>query len=111
MRKINMSILLGVFVVLFAVSNVFAGNYEVKLIRSKVLNTGEVVLQVRPGVSETYFTGLARLNIAADDPGKNAMYATILTAISLNKEVVAVATNHPSWESPQYIDAVSIIME
>ena len=111
MKKMKMSILLGIVVFLFAVSNASAAAYywcTVYKITPKP--NGIVGLTVIPGATETRFTGTALANIAPADDGAKNMFATILTAVALGKEVGLFLNSTPSM-TPQVIDGVSLVAQ
>jgi len=111
MKKINLSILVGIVVFLFAVSNASAAAYywcTVAKITPKP--NGIVGLTVMPGATETRFTGNALVNIDPADEGAKNMYAAILTAVSLGKEVGLFLPSVPSM-TPQVINGVSLVAQ
>jgi len=91
-------------------SNALADNYRVKIktIRPEAA-TGDVIIQVKPGTNEKNFTGKARVMLVDGEPGTNRLMATLLTAVSLNTEVIINVTNPPSYEEIQTVISTSLI--
>ena len=109
MKKINISILVGIFIVLFVASNAFAGWYSAQLFKVLPQSNGDVVIQINPGVDEVGFTEApSRIKIDRDDVGGNRILATILTAGSLNKEVRVNVPNPPTFDEVQLITAAGV---
>ena len=91
-------------------TNVLADNYRVKIKRiGPESATGDVIIRIKPGKNETDFTGTARVMLVGIDPGTNRGMATLLTAISLNAEVLVNVANPPSFDDIQIITSMSMI--
>lgn len=102
-------ILFASFVLL--TSNATAGWYNASVTRVVPYADGSARVQILPGEGEDRFTGTARGEILAGDPGANKMLAVILTAISMTKEVSIWFTNDPSWEPVEQIKGVGLVVE
>jgi len=91
-------------------TNALADNYSVKVkkVRSDV-TTGDIVIQVKPGTSEKNFTGKARVMLSSNDLGTNRALATLLTAVSLNTDVIVDVPNPPSYGDIQAISSLSMV--
>ena len=108
------SITAAIFLVIasFAFSaNAFAGKYRVQIIRLSTDSvSGDVVLQIKPGKNETAFTGKSRAMLLGSDPGTDRTMATILTAITINAELIISVTNPPTFDDIQTISEATLIV-
>ena len=95
----------------FALStNALAESYRVKIKKiGPDSATGDVIIQVRPGSNEDAFTGKALVKLADNDLGTNRAMATLLTAVSLNAEVIIDVPNPPSLDNIQTITSTTLI--
>ena len=92
-------------------SSAFADNYRVKVKRiGPESASGDVIIQVKPAAGEKGFSGKARFMLAGNDPGTDRSMATLLTAVSLNADVIVDVTSTPSFYDIQVINAVSLIV-
>jgi len=73
--------------------------------------TGNTMVQILPGPSETRFSERIRVEIYSADTGGNRLLATILTAISLDKPVSFLVDNVPSWEPAQHLLGIGLVIE
>ncbi len=105
-RKLKF-ILLSMVISLLTVSNSFADWYSCDVSTLTTRGTGIVVVTFMPGENETRFSTLAKAEISPVNQGAKMMYATLLTAASLNKEVILSLDNIPS-EISQEIGAVRL---
>ena len=110
MNKIKLTIFLGFVVFFIAATNSYAAMYNCIVIRVAPNPNGNVALVDAPGASETRFTGEGKATISVNDPGAKNMYATVLTAVSLNKEVGIILPEPPSATN-QIMDGVSLITQ
>lgn len=110
MKKFNISILVTIAIFLFLATNVYAGFYTCIVTKVSPKPNGNVALVILPGATENKFTGEALATISITDPGAKNMYATVLTAVSLNKEVGLILPSTPSGTN-QVIDGVSLILD
>ena len=87
-----------------------ADNYRVKIKRiGPESASGDVIIRIKPGTNETDFTGLANARLIGSDPGTNRALATLLTAVTLDAEVVIDVANPPSYDDIQVINSISLI--
>ena len=108
MKKINISILAGIFIVLFVVANATAAAFYNCIINKVTPKpNGNVTLVIAPGATETRFTGKAQAQIDQNDPGAKNMLATVLTAVSLNKNIRLFLADPPSLAT-QYPNVVEL---
>jgi len=91
-------------------ANVLADKYRARITKiTPESATGDVIIQVKPGKNEDAFTGKARVMLVGTDPGTNRALATLLTAVSLNAEVIVEVANPPSSDDIQVITSVGLI--
>ncbi|RLA03406.1 MAG: hypothetical protein DRQ45_02960 [Gammaproteobacteria bacterium] len=91
-------------------ANVLAESYRVKIKRiGPESATGDIIIQVKPGSNEDAFTGKALVMLEDTDPVKNQAMATLLTAVSLNAEVIIDVPNPPSFNNIQIITSTTLI--
>ena len=110
MKKIKLSILFGIIVFLLMSTNASAGWYKGIVTAVTPDSNGNVVVNILPGTNETRFTEKSRGRIYGDNLGGKNMYATLLTAISMNKEVVVNMVNTPSLAEIQEITGVALVV-
>lgn len=93
------------------VSTAHADNFRVRIIRiSSAPVTGDVIIQIKPGKNETDFTEKSRAMLVGSDLYTDRAMATLLTAISLNSEVIISVTNPPSFDDIQAITNIKLIV-
>lgn len=113
-KRIYSIFTITIFLVLLNISfatNAFAGTYRVKIIRvSTDAASGDVIIQIKPGKNETDFTGKARAMLVGSDPGTDRAMAVLLTAISLNAEMLIVVTNPPTFDDIQTISKTTLLV-
>ena len=91
-------------------TNVLAENYRVKIKKiSPETDSGNVIIQVKPGNNEDGFAGKANVMLVGTDPGTNRALAALLTAVSLNAEVIIDVANPPSIDDIQITTKVTLI--
>jgi len=91
-------------------ANALADNYRVKIKKiGPDSETGDITIQVAPGKNEKKFTGKARVMLIGTDPGTNRAFATLLTAVSLNTEVLINVANPPTNYDIQVITNTTLI--
>ena len=95
----------------FALStNALADNYRVIIKKiGPESASGDVIIQVKPGNNEDGFTGKANVMLVGTDPGTNRAMATLLTAVSLNAEIIINLANPPSIDDIQVPTRVTLI--
>ena len=87
-----------------------AGTFYKALVIQVVPNDdGSSKVQFDPGASEGRFDETARAEIRANDPGKNAILATLLTSMVLGWEVTIELNSVPSYDNVQPIQAVGLV--
>ena len=84
--------------------------YTCKITNITPKANGSVAVRFVPGTAETRFTELSRGEINPAEVGAKNMLATLLTAVSLNKEVTLDMTVVPSM-TYQDIYGVSLTIE
>lgn len=89
-------------------TNSFADWYDVKILKiSPRSASGDVFIQVAPGVNETKFTvDPSRVILLGTDKGTSTIMDLLLTAISLNSEVSISVARKPTWVNPQIVTSV-----
>ena len=110
MKKFTMTILFGIIVFTLTSTNVYAGWYKGIITAVTPDSNGNVVVNFLPGTGENRFTEKSRGRIYADQAGANTMYATLLTAISMNLEVTVNVVNIPSLAEIQEINGVALVV-
>ena len=91
-------------------TNALADKYRARITKiTPESATGDVIIQVKPGKNEDAFTGKARVMLVGTDPGTNRALATLLSAVSLNAEVIVEVANPPSSVDIQVITSVGLI--
>ena len=109
MKKMNISILLGIMVVLLAATSASATWYRCTITQVSPKVDGSVAVQFLPGTNEQQFTEKSRATINPEDVGAKNILATILTAISLDKNVMISLAVAPSMDY-QDINGLSLVM-
>lgn len=84
--------------------------YKAKVTNVTPVLQGNVTVRFLPGLSETKFTGEGKAFIDPYAEGAKNMLATILTAISMNKEVSFELATLPSGTN-QPMTAVSLVLQ
>ena len=97
-------------IVLALTSNAYAEFYDVKIkkIASKS-DTGDVVIQIKPGKEEDRFSGKARAMLLGTDPGTNKSLAVLLTAVSLGTEITIEVNDTPTFDIIQVITSTGLV--
>ena len=91
-------------------TNALADKYRVKVQRvSSDTATGDIIIRVVPGTNENDFSGKALVMLLGNDPGTNRAMATLLTAVSMNAEIVIDVLNPPSFGDIQVIANMTLI--
>lgn len=93
-----------VMVVMALASNVYASSYNVEVKKiTAISDTGDVVVLFKPGEKEDGFKGKAKGMLLGTDLGSNKALSVVLSAISLDKEIIIQV------ESPPTIDFIQVI--
>jgi len=97
-------------IVLALTSNAYAEFYDVKVKKiAAKSDTGDVVIQIKPGKEENGFSGKARAMLLGTDPGTNKSLAILLTAVSLGTEVTIQVNDTPTYDIIQVITSTGLI--
>ena len=107
MKKIKLTILLGMVVFLLTAANASAAWYRCEVVEVTPKPGGAITVVFIPGFEEVDFAGTARASINPNDLGAKNMLATMLTAISLNKDVKLNLAAPPTMTT-QDIDGVAL---
>lgn len=110
MRKIQVAILVGMLFTLFSASNAFAVYYRCIVTAVTPKPNGIVEIKFVPGTDEGRFVDQARATLNPDDPGAKNMLATVLTAISLNKEIT-ISLEAPPSNDLQDINGIGLKLD
>lgn len=114
-RKINfiraLANVVGLALLGFVLStNALADKYRVKVQRiNSEAATGDIIIRVVPGTNENDFTGKALVMLLGSDPGTNRAMATLLTAVSMNTDIVIDVLNPPSFGDIQVIANITLV--
>lgn len=91
-------------------SGVMADTFRVKVKRvTAEAGNGDIIIQVKPGSGETDFTEKSRVMLVGTDPGTDRAMAVLLTAVSLNTEVLIEVANPPSFNDVQIVTSLSLV--
>ena len=91
-------------------TGVMADSFRVKIKRVTVeAGNGDIIIQVKPGTGEKDFTEKSRVMLVGTDPGTDRAMAALLTAASLNTEVLIDVANPPSFNDIQVVTRLSLI--
>jgi hypothetical protein len=98
----------GVFLMAMALStSAFAEKYRVQILKvTSVSDTGDVIIQFKPGGKEDGFDGRARAMLLGTDLGANKSLAIILSAVSLDAEVLIQVESPPTNDFVQVISSI-----
>lgn len=95
---------------LMAAGSASAAWYKVKIVQVVPrTNSGDVVVQLKPGSGETHFTGRVRGLIPGTEAGANKIMAVMLSAVAMNTEVTVEMAKVPAWSSAQVITGAGLI--
>ncbi len=109
MKKMKVSVLMAAMFLMMAVS-AHAGWYACKITNITPKSNGSVAVKFNPGTGVTNFVGQGRATINPIDNGAKNMLATLLTAVSLNREVTLDLTTVPT-QTYQDIYGVSLLID
>ena len=108
-RPLTNVLVLALFVFMLP-ANVLADNYRVIVKRvATEAATGDVIVRIKPGKNEEDFSGTANVMLVGIDIGTNRGLATLLTAVSLDAEVIIDVPNPPSSDNIQTVTSISLI--
>ena len=110
MKKVNISILLGLVVFLLSSSAFAAEWYKCQVTSITTKQNGVTDVRFIPGTNENKFTDVSNAQLNPDDYGAKNMLATLLTAVSMNKQVRLHLDDPPSL-TYQYINNIRIDLE
>ena len=98
----------GMFLLTLAlIPAAYAESYKVIIKRiTQESDTGDVVLLFKPGAKEDGFSGKAKGVLLGTDLGTNKSLAVILTAVSMEKEVIIEVETMPTNDFIQTITSV-----
>lgn len=111
MKKINLFTMIGIMALVMFASNAYATWYRVSITNVIPRPAGNVDLKFVPGEGIDSFSGKCVAHIDETDAGANQMLATILTAVSLNKELTINLEFYPSVSANQPILGVGLAVE
>ena len=91
-------------------SGVMADTFRCKVKRvTAEAGNGDIIIQVKPGAGETDFTEKSRVMLVGTDPGTDRAMAALLTAVSLNTDVLIEVANPPSFNDVQIVTSLSLV--
>ena len=95
----------GIFLLTLAlIPNVQADKYRVQIkMVTPQSDTGDVVILFKPGKNEDGFSGKAKAMLIGTDLGTNKSLAVILTAVSMEKDVIIEVETMPTRDIIQII--------
>ena len=111
MKKIKSVVVLAILMLVLAAGNASAAWYRVVITNVIPRPAGEVDIKFTPGTGETRFTGKCVAQVIETDVGAKSMLATILTAVSINKEVTVNLVNVPSPTANQSVEGVGLALD
>jgi hypothetical protein len=98
----------GIFLMTLAlIPGAYADSYKVIIKKiTQASDTGDVVLLIKPGEKEDGFSGKAKGVLLGTDLGTNKALAVVLTATSMEKEVIIEVETMPTSDVIQTITSV-----
>jgi len=99
-----------ILLILALIPNALADTYKVKIYKiAPKSDSGDVVIQFKPGKKEDGFSGKAKGVLLGTDLGTNKSLAVILTAVSMGKEVIVEVDSMPTNDIIQIINSTGFV--